>query len=124
MRDSVWSRHSKNDMKRARITKSHRICPHCSKELNIKTYKEHRRLYYDSSTSKWYVVEKTEPLIENDSSSSSDTSLFTTSPEMSEGDDGMDTEGGMLFATDELPTTSAPMNVHGTSSEDVVESQW
>lgn len=32
---------------------SYKLCLHCNKELNIKIYKEHKRLYYDSSKGIW-----------------------------------------------------------------------
>ena len=31
----------------------YKICPHCNKELNIKIYKEHERLYYDATKGIW-----------------------------------------------------------------------
>ena len=42
---------------------THRICPHCDKELNIKTYRAHRRLYFDSQSKSWLKAGKytTEP---------------------------------------------------------------
>ena len=36
---------------------THRRCPHCGKVLNIKTFKEHRRLYYDDATKLWTTNE-------------------------------------------------------------------
>lgn len=32
---------------------SRRICPHCSKSVSFKTYKAHRRLFYDRSNDVW-----------------------------------------------------------------------
>ena len=32
---------------------THKVCPHCKKELNLKTYKDHKRLYYDISSNTW-----------------------------------------------------------------------
>lgn len=32
---------------------THRICPHCDKQLNLKTYHAHRRLYFDSQSKSW-----------------------------------------------------------------------
>lgn len=52
---------------------SHKLCPHCGKELNIKTYKEHKRLYYNDSTKEWLRTEPT--LFESDSEASTDMSL-------------------------------------------------
>ena len=31
----------------------YKICPHCNKELNIKIYKEHERLYYNATKGIW-----------------------------------------------------------------------
>lgn len=35
---------------------SRRICPHCSKSVSFKTYKAHRRLFYDSSEDQWLLL--------------------------------------------------------------------
>ena len=32
---------------------NYRMCGHCHKELSIKIYKEHRRLYYDTANKSW-----------------------------------------------------------------------
>ena len=40
---------------------THRICPHCDKELNIKTYRAHRRLYFDSQSKSWLIAGKYTP---------------------------------------------------------------
>ena len=45
--------------KRIRLT--HRYCPHCQKECNIKTYKEHKRLFFNPDTITWYVASTFEP---------------------------------------------------------------
>lgn len=34
---------------------SRRVCPHCLKSVSFKTYKAHRRLYYDSSKDEWFT---------------------------------------------------------------------
>lgn len=49
---------------------THKRCPHCGKNLNLKTFKEHRRLYYDSNRKSWNKCEGT------DSQSASSTSLL------------------------------------------------
>ena len=41
------------NVKKTRL--SHKYCPHCKKDCNIKTYKDHKRLYFDSDTKSWYV---------------------------------------------------------------------
>ena len=42
---------------RSRLT--HKRCPHCGKNVNLKTFKEHRRLYYDSDKRTWTKHEGT-----------------------------------------------------------------
>ena len=42
---------------RSRLT--HKKCPHCGKNVNLKTFKEHRRLYYDSGKRTWTKNEST-----------------------------------------------------------------
>ncbi len=37
---------------------SRRICPHCSKSVSFKTYKAHRRLFYDRSRGVWLSSEE------------------------------------------------------------------
>lgn len=48
--------------------KRRRVCEHCSKEVNIKIYKEHKRLYYDARSRSWVKEEQ-------DASSSEITSI-------------------------------------------------
>ena len=31
----------------------YRVCEHCDKEVSIKVYKEHKRLYFSTSTNSW-----------------------------------------------------------------------
>ena len=38
--------------KRPRL--SHRHCPHCNKVLNVKTFKDHKRLFFDRDTKSWH----------------------------------------------------------------------
>lgn len=33
---------------------SYKVCPHCQKELNIRTYKDHKRLYFNEETKSWF----------------------------------------------------------------------
>ena len=33
---------------------THKYCPHCKKDCNIKTYKDHKRLFFNSDTKSWY----------------------------------------------------------------------
>lgn len=39
-------------MKRSKL--SHKFCPHCKKECNIKTYRDHKRLHYSQVENTWY----------------------------------------------------------------------
>lgn len=56
----------------------------CRKEINIKTYKEHRRLYFDVTSKSWLVGSTT---VENArESDSSDSSLFSSTPDPSDSD--------------------------------------
>ena len=41
-----------NACKRIRLT--HKYCPHCEKECNIKTYKDHKRLFFNHDSKSWY----------------------------------------------------------------------
>lgn len=34
-----------------------RICPHCDKNVSFKTYRLHKRLYYNSSLGTWITVD-------------------------------------------------------------------
>lgn len=43
----------------------HKLCPHCNKQLNLKSYMEHKRLHFDESSKCWHKVE----LDDSDSSS-------------------------------------------------------
>lgn len=40
-------------MERPIIKVDRRYCPHCHSNLSIKTFKTHRRLYYDEERSRW-----------------------------------------------------------------------
>ena len=41
------------NVKKTRL--SHKCCPYCKKDCNIKTYKDHKRLHFDSDMKSWYV---------------------------------------------------------------------
>ncbi len=41
-------------------TFKYKVCPHCDKELNLKIFREHKRLYYDSHRKKWCREERKE----------------------------------------------------------------
>ena len=36
---------------------THKLCPHCNKQLNLKSYKEHKRLHFDESSKLWHKEE-------------------------------------------------------------------
>lgn len=38
--------------------RQYRICPHCDKELNLKKFREHKRLYYDCDAKQWCKQER------------------------------------------------------------------
>ena len=38
---------------------SHKFCPHCKKSCNIKTYREHKRLYFSQDLNHWYATDYT-----------------------------------------------------------------
>ena len=46
-----------NEPRSKRLKRSYssryRLCGHCDRELSVKFYKEHRRLYYDSERDTW-----------------------------------------------------------------------
>ena len=35
------------------VRTSRRLCPHCNQSVSFKTFKAHRRLYYDSAHDQW-----------------------------------------------------------------------
>ena len=63
--------------------KRYSICPHCKKELNIKRYKEHKRLYFNKDTKQWIVDDSGAKSSVPEDSSSSD--CFSS---LDEGDTG------------------------------------
>ena len=38
---------------RAKRKRKYKNCEHCRKDLSVKIYKEHKRLYYDPATTSW-----------------------------------------------------------------------
>lgn len=54
-----------------------RLCPHCDESVSLKTYKAHRRMYYDSSNDRWSYRQRFE---EHISSSDSDNGMASESP--------------------------------------------
>ena len=51
-----------------RKRKRYNVCPHCNKELNIKRYKEHKRLYFNEVTKQWMVEDQPKSLGDGSSS--------------------------------------------------------
>ena len=41
------------DKQRDCIQVRRRLCPHCDQNVSLKTFKHHRRLYYDSISDRW-----------------------------------------------------------------------
>ena len=37
---------------------AYKFCPHCGNELNIRSYKDHKRLYFDEETNSWFQESK------------------------------------------------------------------
>ena len=54
------------------------FCPHCSQQVQQKTYQEHRRLYFDESNQRWKQPVDTATI--PSSSESSDTSSQCSEP--------------------------------------------
>ena len=44
-----------------RLKTLYKYCPHCQKMCNIKTYRYHKRLFFDTETSTWLTSFKTTP---------------------------------------------------------------
>ena len=67
-----------------RIERRH--CPHCVRSVSLKTFKMHKRLYYDGECDKWLVSggshnEPHELSLESEPGSDSDSVQFLSSPE-------------------------------------------
>ena len=43
-----------NASKKLKLASMYKVCPHCDKNLNMKTYKEHKRLYFDDQLKVWH----------------------------------------------------------------------
>lgn len=39
-----------------RVRLAYKFCPHCKRECNIKTYKQHKRLFFNSDLKTWYTA--------------------------------------------------------------------
>ena len=49
-----------------RLRTDERFCPHCSKLLSYKTFRAHKRLYYDDIKDQWHQVSGEEPVESED----------------------------------------------------------
>lgn len=70
---------------------SYKVCLHCNKELNIKIYKEHKRLYYDASKGVW---SQESLLLDSDKEECS--SEFSSIDEMNYNTDGMNSGNELI----------------------------
>ena len=52
----------------------YKVCGHCHKELNLKIYKEHKRLYYNPVSKSWVQLEDDKCDVQGSDESSSDLS--------------------------------------------------
>ena len=73
-----------NPKKRCRLSErqhglTHRVCPHCNREINIKTYRDHRRLYFNEMSKSWLVAPASCSTMSDDQVSSSGSSIFSES---------------------------------------------
>ena len=58
-----------------------RLCPHCNESVSLKTYKAHRRMYYDSINDRWsYRQAFTEQISSSDSDSDAPDLAASESP--------------------------------------------
>ena len=76
-------------LSRKRIKRTYKICPHCNKEINIKTFKAHKRLYYNDVSKAWIVQSVSKRTISYESDSS-ECSLPPSMPELSESEEQSD----------------------------------
>ena len=88
-------------LSRKRMMRTHKICPHCNKEINIKTFKDHKRLYYNEVSKTWIVQSVSKRTISYESDSS-ECSLPPSMPELSESEEQSD-EVDLCDPTDHNP---------------------
>ena len=67
---------------RKRLRTDQRFCPHCSNLLSYKTYRAHKRLYYDDVKDHWYEIfrDKEEPNVEQEAPPSEQCESAASSP--------------------------------------------
>ena len=92
--------------KKARLT--HKHCPHCQKDCNVKTYKEHRRLFFNQAKKSWYVPLSTSE--QTAAESDVDSSLASEEDSSSDG-------GSSMFEETEDLTSSAISHHAGHAGE-------
>lgn len=63
---------------------THRVCPHCDREINIKTYREHRRLYFNETSRSWFVATGNTTKADDHQESSSNSSALSSAEELTE----------------------------------------
>lgn len=59
---------NQGETERNRLVVERRQCRHCNKSLSLKTYKAHKRRFYDSANDVWFTKESMTLQPENDSS--------------------------------------------------------
>ena len=64
-----------------------RWCPHCEQNLLLKTYKAHKRMYYDPVKHQWLT--KTSSLAEGPSNDCESVDYYSESPPLLSDDDSM-----------------------------------
>ena len=74
---------------RAPPTKRRRVCEHCRKEVSIKIYREHKRLFYNESSKSW-VIDSAEALSSTDISSVDELDLTVISNDGKSATNGSD----------------------------------
>ena len=68
---------------------THKYCPYCQKDCNVKTYKEHRRLFYNPDKKSWYVASTSEQTAIESYVESLDSSLAIEDHDSCDGDSSM-----------------------------------
>jgi len=99
-------------LKKTRL--SHRVCPHCDRELNIRTYKEHKRLYFREYSNSWYKTVNVEQSADDSDGSEitpppsppADCRLSSSSAESMADEDELDPSEDPLM--DDLPSLVIP----------------
>lgn len=91
-----------------RAKRVHKFCPHCEKECNIKTYKEYKRLFFNSDLKTWYTAR---PLPEKKVDSDSD-SLLSFPDDSDESSDVFD-DNEVGLGCDEPSCDCAGELIHG-----------